>query len=263
MTFYIIGTGNTAWFMATRLTDAGFTCKGVWGRDKVKAEKLAGHINSNILKELQEITDDADACIIAVSDTAIADVASRLKITNTVLIHTAGSVQIDVLGHASHKGVIWPIYSIVKDNLPEHRAIPLVVETSDNHASEIANKLASAISDSVFPATWQQRQWLHLTAVLSNNFTNHLMAISEQICQQEQIPFDLLRPIIRQTAERISTASPYNLQTGPARRGDTKTIEQHSDMLRSNPEWQRLYEAITTSIDKMYNTNAEEKDMKP
>jgi predicted short-subunit dehydrogenase-like oxidoreductase (DUF2520 family) len=173
-----------------------------------------------------------------------------------VLVHTAGAVTMDVLQpYATHTGIIWPIYSIVKDSLPKHREIPIAMRSNTEHAGVVVQKLTSSISDIYYTVSFEQRQWLHLCAVLINNFTNHLMAISETICHEQRIPFSLLYPIVKQTAERITHTSPTKLQTGPAKRNDTNTINKQLDMLAETPEWQELYKAATTSINKMYRND--------
>lgn len=259
MTFYIVGTGNTAWFIATRLSKAGFECKGVYGRNAEKAAQLANAINAATVSSYADIEDNADCCILAVSDHAIENVAANFSFQNTTLIHTAGSISRMVLEpYAQHAGVLWPIYSIVKDKLPTHREIPTAIKGTTEHSEHILNKVVTAITDIYYTVSWEQRQWLHLCAVLCNNFTNHLMAVSEQICNKQQIPFSLLYPIVSQTADRIKQSSPMKLQTGPAKRGDTTTIDKHLALLQEHPNWLALYESITTSIDNLYRKDKEE-----
>lgn len=259
MTFYIVGTGNTAWFMATRLVKAGHTCMGIYGRQKDRAEQLAKTIKAPVLNDLSDIGDHADCCILAITDHAIKDVAGNFSFQHTTLVHTAGSVNRTVLEpYAQHTGVLWPIYSIVKDNLPKHREVPVTIKGNTEHAEDVLLQLAIAITDIYYTISWEQRQWLHLCAVLCNNFTNHMMAVSEQICHKQHVPFSLLYPIVTQTAERIRQSSPKLLQTGPAKRNDMITIDRHLGLLAQNPEWASLYAAITTSIEKMYGNDKEE-----
>lgn len=259
MTFYIVGTGNTAWFLATRLVKSGHTCKGVYGRNIVHATELADAVNAPSLDRISDIKDDADACILAITDHAITEVASGFSFKHTVLIHTAGSVSREALEpYAENAGVLWPIYSIVRDNLPLHNNVPIAVTGNNAYTDHILQQLASSVTDISYTVSWEQRQWLHLCAVLCNNFTNHMMAVSEEICHSQHIPFSLLYPIISQTADRVSQASPRVLQTGPAKRGDMITIEKHLQLLQQNQDWQELYKALTASIDKMYNKDKEE-----
>lgn len=260
MKFSIIGTGNTAYFFAKKLSQAGHQCIGIYGRTAENAAKLAATINAPVINSIDGISDDADCCIIAISDKAIEEVVGQLSFSKTVLIHTAGSVQRTVLDHAAiHNAVVWPIYSINKEDIPQHRDIPIVVEISDENAGKVTSELINSISNKFFAVSGEQRCWLHLSAVLSNNFANHLFAISEQICKEHMLPFPILQPIINQTIERIQNQSPYETQTGPAKRNDQATIDKHVNMLDINMDWQELYESITTSIDNMYKQGVEDK----
>lgn len=255
MTFYIIGSGNMAWFLVKRLTSAGHICLGIYSRNKEAVKTLSEACHIRIIDEPEQIKDDADCCIMAISDNAIEEVVQKLCFTNTVLIHTAGAASINILSPVTqHYGVIWLIYSIVKTDLPEHREIPCAYEYSDAKARDIIQILAGSITDITYEADGASRKWLHLCAVLSNNFTNHLMAVADDICRKENIPFDLLLPIVKQTFERVTHTPPRSLQTGPAKRNDEKTMNSHAALLNEHPEWQRMYQAINESIKAMYNT---------
>lgn len=254
MTYYIVGTGNTAWFLATKLYAAGHLCKGIYGRDIAKATELANTINTNAYELTIGIPDDADACILAVSDNAIEEISGKLGFSKTLLLHTAGAVSSSVLkAAAKNYGVIWPIYSITKHQIPETRNIPSAIEVNNIDSSTLIHTIAASFTDSVYEADSDKRKRMHLAAVFSNNFSNHLFAVAEKLCEEYGIPFNTMIPIIAQTAERINTQSPLALQTGPAKRNDTATIEDHLQLLQQHPEWEEMYKSISASILKMYN----------
>lgn len=253
MTFNIVGTGNMAWFLATQLTAAGYKCLQVCGRDTGKTHELADAVNAATCYDPEKITDEADCCIIAVSDTAIAGVAKKIKLTKSILIHTAGAADINLLtDSAAHYGVLWPVYSIQKETVSKGVNIPFAIEGNNTAATELIKKLAVTLGGYAFEAGLQQRCILHLCAVLSNNFTNHLLTITEQLCTDNNLPFETLKPIIQETFENIRIDSPRSKQTGPAKRNDAQTIKRHLELLKGNPEWQQVYEAISASIGKMY-----------
>jgi predicted short-subunit dehydrogenase-like oxidoreductase (DUF2520 family) len=251
MTYTLIGTGNMAWFLASRLAGKGFECKGVYGRDMAAAELLAEELFTETIPDLNSIPDTYDCCIVAVSDKAVGNIVSQLNLKETVVIHTAGVVSLENIDF-THKAVVWFIYSISKTSLPNHRAIPAVIEASTPKAMEAVRSIAMEMSDIVQEASFHQREWLHLTAVFANNFTNHLLAISEKACQEQELPFTLLKPILYQTFDRIEASSAVDLQTGPARRGDEKTMNRHLEMLGKYPHWRKIYEAASASIEDMY-----------
>jgi predicted short-subunit dehydrogenase-like oxidoreductase (DUF2520 family) len=261
MTFTIIGTGNMAWFLAKRLTAAGHQCVGVYGRNPQEAELLASSITVNPFKSLNDITDgQADMCFLTLSDYSIQSIAMRLFLESTVVVHTAGSVDMKVLAPASKDhAVLWPVYSIQKHNISMSREIPCAWEASSPKAKRFILSIAHGITDVLFEASGEQRRWLHMTAVISNNFINHLMAICEQICAAQNLPFSTLHPIIEQTFENIKHQSPYNAQTGPAKRGDKPTVDKHIAQLQSHPEWQQVYKVLSASIEHMYKVDNTDK----
>ena len=256
MTFSIIGTGNIAWFFGQRLVTGRHHCSGVYGRDAEAAKELAEALMAQKHGPIGDITDDSDVCFLAVSDAAIAQVADQLSLSNTVLVHTAGAVGLDSIKQAAKdSAVLWPVYSILKNTLPDHRNIPCAWEGSTKKAESYVQSMGHAITDVLFEAKYEQRKWLHLSAVISNNFINHLMAICEQVCAENDLPFSTLQPIIEQTFDRIKHASPKTLQTGPAIRHDNTTIEAHMTLLSDHPQWQEVYEAITASIQTVATPN--------
>lgn len=253
MTFNIIGTGNIAWFLAQTLTVAGHTCLGIYGRDIEKTAELANSIKSSSYSISNGVPDNADVCILAVSDNAVEVLATSIKLQHSVLIHTSGSIDIQVLKMATENcGVIWPVYSILKSATIEERSIPIVWEANTAKTTDIILQIANSFTDIVHQANSAQRKWLHLTAVFSNNFTNHIFAICEKICTESDLPFDLLYPIINQTISRIHSQSPFDTQTGPAKRADTTTLKQHEEMLNNHQLWQKIYRAISESIATTY-----------
>ena len=254
MTFSIIGTGNIAWFFGKRLASGGHRCKGVFGRDETATRTLADALLSSRWGNISDVRDDdADVCFVAVSDNAIGDVVRKLQFKKTVLVHMSGAQPLSIIsGAAQDCAVLWPVYSILKNNIPTHREVPMAWEASTDRAKKYMLEMAHAITDNLFEARDEQRKWLHLAAVMTNNFINHLLSLNEQICKEHNLPATALQPIINQTFERLKHASPQAIQTGPAIRGDQSTIAQHEQLLTGHPEWLNVYQAMTASIQAMH-----------
>ncbi len=250
MTYSIIGTGNIACFLGARLRASGHQCIGIYGRKKEVAELLADTCYAEKYSTIDDVYDgDADVCFLAVADVAIPIVADQLSFKKTVLIHTAGAVGIESLKDAARDyGVLWPIYSILKNNQPMHREIPCAWETNSPKAAKYLKEIAHGITDILFEAKYEQRKWLHVAAVVSNNFTTHLIAICDKICAENNLPFSVLMPIIEQTFDRIKHGDPKTMQTGPAIRKDNSTINAQMNLLEGHSDWQKIYESITHSI---------------
>jgi len=72
--------------------------------------------------------------------------------------------------------------------------------------------------------------------------------LAEKILLLKDLSFDLLKPLIIETAGKITELDPKNAQTGPAVRGDQKIIEEHLHLLKNLPEIQKMYTFVSNSI---------------
>ncbi len=249
MKIAFVGSGNVAHFFAQRLQFRGHEISQIYSRTRANGLALSRITNAALTDSLDQLTPDADVYFLAIKDDALAGVAARLQLKDKIAIHCAGALPVDILEQTTPNcAVMWTLYSVRKNNLPTLPDVPLIVEASNVSTLKTVLQLAHDISDRVVQADYEKRAWLHLNAVLVNNFTNHLLAIAETICQTQQLPFDILQPIIQQTIAQIKFSSALQNQTGPALRHDSATIKKHESLLREHPEWQRLYAALTTSI---------------
>lgn len=189
----------------------------------------------------------ADVYIICVSDSAISSVSSQLSFENRLVVHTSGSTDINVLDSKNRKGVFYPLQTFTKNKSVDFSQIPICIETEVPSDFEIIEKLAKSVSNSVYLINGNQRKALHVSAVFVCNFANHLFTIGNTICVENNIPFEILQPLIKETAEKIQSLSPSEAQTGPAIRNDQKTIEKHIDFL-TNENQKEIYKILTKSI---------------
>lgn len=186
----------------------------------------------------------ADVTIIAVSDDAIAKVSS--KISNPFVVHTSGSFALKSLKNKTRKGVFYMLQTFSKDKKVDFSDVPFCLEAENEKDLLLLKKLANLIGKNVYQINSEQRKALHVAAVFVNNFTNHLYKIGEDICEENNVPFKILHPLIKETSEKIKELSPEKAQTGPAIRNDKKTIKNHLDLL--NKEQQKIYTILTKSI---------------
>jgi predicted short-subunit dehydrogenase-like oxidoreductase (DUF2520 family) len=248
MQIVIIGTGNTASVLGRKLKAAGHRIVQVFGRDSSAASKLAYELGTESTNYWNVVNRDADLYILAVSDIAVTEILDELQLAGKTIVHTAASVSKNVLKNASeHYGVFYPLQTLKKETsyLPD---IPIVIDASDQSTMRELETLAQSISDRVVEAGDEQRMKLHLAAVIVNNFVNHLYALAESYCINEGIDFDLLIPLIKETAERVQYITPLQSQTGPALRNDIETIQRHIQLLEKYPALKRIYETFTGSI---------------
>jgi predicted short-subunit dehydrogenase-like oxidoreductase (DUF2520 family) len=245
----IIGSGNVAQhliaaFQNSENTGDKIELVQVFSR---KASALANVLDANLINTNLADLLEADLYIIAVSDDAISAVAAQLAFKNRLVVHTSGSVGLDVLDDNNRRGVFYPLQTFTKNKAVDFKIIPICLESENSTDFRLLEKVAKVISDKVFAINSEQRKALHVAAVFVNNFTNHLYSIGNEICQENQVPFDILKPLILETAQKIITIMPQDAQTGPAKRNDLKTIEAHQLFL-SNENQSTIYKIITQSI---------------
>ena len=248
MNIVLIGTGNTATVLGRKLKKAGHRILQVFGRDSRAASELAYELDTESTNYWNVVNRSADIYILAVSDIAVEEVFQELQLSDKTVVHTAASVPLNVLeGKTEHYGVFYPLQSLKKEigHLPE---IPIIIDASDKKTLHLLDVLAHTISDRVVVASDETRVKLHLSAVMVNNFTNHLYALIEKYCKEEGLDFYLLLPLIKETSLRLEDASPSKTQTGPAVRNDAVTIEKHLALLERYPQLKKIYELFTESI---------------
>ncbi|MCO6173463.1 F420-dependent NADP oxidoreductase [Flavobacterium sp. NRK F10] len=201
----------------------------------------------------EKITNDyqklqkADVYIISVTDNAIAEVSEQLPFKDQLVVHTSGTSAISILDSKNRKGVFYPLQTFSKNKEINFSSVPLCLETEDETDFQVLEKVAQAISEKVYRISSEQRRSLHVAAVFVCNFVNHLYYIGNEVCDKNNVPFEVLHPLIRETAQKIMELSPEEAQTGPAKRNDTKTINQHIEFLKDS-KYQDIYKLLTQSI---------------
>ncbi|MEM8846580.1 MAG: Rossmann-like and DUF2520 domain-containing protein [Bacteroidota bacterium] len=244
----IIGTGNVAENLFHALIDAKeVNLLQVVGRNDKALEyyKDRTKVSSGF-----ERIEDADIYILAVSDKAIPPVAEKVLNKSGIVVHTSGATPMDSI-ITQKRGVFYPLQTFTKERLLDFSTIPIGIESSDNESLATLRKLGEAISQKVYDINSDQRKKLHLAAVFANNFSNHLFHISETLCEKEDLPFELLKPLILETVKKLETLSPKDAQTGPARRDDSTSIEKHLELL-TNANHKKIYTLLSEAITKTY-----------
>lgn len=223
----LIGRGNVASHLQVALENSGHQVCCVGGRDRT-----------------QPIPADADLYVIAVTDSAIAQVAAQIGDVGGLVVHTAGSVPMSVLPQRN-RGVLYPLQTFTKGCPVDWQVVPLFVESDGDLA--FLREVAGCISSRVIEMDSQRRRYLHLAAVFCNNFANHMFRISEAILYQHDIPFDVMLPIIDETARKVHALSPSQAQTGPAVRWNEEVLAAHLGLLERD-DLKQLYQIISQSI---------------
>ncbi len=248
----IIGAGNVATFIASALYRAGYIIDQVFSRRKENAIKLAGNVGSAWTTDISLIDPEADIWIFALTDDAILKTVGDLGRKKGLLVHTAGSLPMDIFsGHSDNFGVLYPLQSITAKGVVRNKDFPVCIEGNNDSSLAGIRALASEITGNVHEISTDERVWLHLAAVFACNFTNHMYVLAHETLKKVGLSFDLLHPLINETAGRCLEPGPLQSQTGPAVRNDQIIINKHLDLLSFSPEWREIYAELTRSITSM------------
>lgn len=255
MRITIIGSGNVATHLSAALKNAGHRIMQVYSRDMHNAALLAYHVGAEAVDKPENISPDTDIFILAIKDDAIAGFVPLLATFEKLIVHTSGAVALQAILETTHNaGVFYPLQTFSKTKEVNFREVPLCTEGADDAITKTLEDLARDISNNVYRVNSGQRKVLHLAAVFACNFTNHLYSIGEQLLAGSGMGFDMMRPLIAETADKIRENSPADVQTGPAIRNDDLTMQAHLQMLNSQPNLQQLYTLLSQDIIKNQNS---------
>ena len=241
----LIGAGNVATHLYKALSKAENVSVLQWCNRNLKA--ITSYKNEvNITNNLDDLK-NADIFIIAISDDAIGELSSKLPFTDKLVVHTSGSVSLHNLDKKNRRGVFYPLQTFTKDAEINFSEVPICIEIENKTDLQILYQLSEALGCKHYRVNSDQRAALHLAAVFVNNFTNQIYRIGHEITESKSVDFNILKPLIKETAHKIETLSPYMAQTGPAKRDDKKTIKKHLKTLDKDIH-KEIYELLTKSI---------------
>lgn len=247
----LIGTGN----VSVKLQQAFSLSEevqllGVFGKEERKDEILPSGLK---VRAISEVDEKADIIVIAVADDAITSVQKKLGASNALVVHTAGSIPMEVLAPIKRRGVFYPLQTLSADREVDFNSLPLCLECSQHEDRELLQQLAESVSASVHWINSIERERLHLAAVFTNNFVNHMICQAEKICVEYDLPKEMLHPLLDETVAKAKILGAFEAQTGPAVRGDLSVIEKHLNLLPESAR-QELYKTITASIQNEYES---------
>lgn len=251
-TITFIGAGNVATHLAKALFKANISINQVYSKSFKNANALAKKVNAQPIENLSQLNSRTDLLIISVPDDAIETVLKNITIKDKLMVHTSGSVDLSVFKKGTFKsvGIFYPLQTFSKSKAVNIHEVPFCIEANAKPNLTLLHILANRLSDKVYEISSAQRQQLHLAAVFACNFSNNMYQIAFDICGKNNIDFNILKPLIKETAQKIETIEPKLAQTGPAKRKDATTILKHLDLLQNQKNYQDIYQLITQNIQK-------------
>ncbi|HEY0056636.1 MAG TPA: DUF2520 domain-containing protein [Pedobacter sp.] len=245
MKIVLLGSGNVATHLGIALKLANHEVIQVWSRTLDNARLLAKSLEATFTDNLSEVSPDADIYMASVSDDYIADIISAFAIPDKLLVHTSGSTGLDISGLS---GVFYPLQTFTKTSSVDFSVIPIAIEGVNQEVETLLFELAESIGSKPLVLNSEQRKALHVAAVFACNFSNHLYSIANKILDNNDLNFELIRPLISETASKIQSHLPATVQTGPAVRNDQKILDNHLQFLADDSTLADLYDRLSQSI---------------
>jgi predicted short-subunit dehydrogenase-like oxidoreductase (DUF2520 family) len=251
-TFVSIGAGNVASHLSIELCKKGYILKQVFSRSINSCKNLASKLFADSTICIENIIPSADFYLVSVPDCVLPAILSDLKVTDKLVIHTAGSVGMEIFQNRFKQyGILYPLQTFSKFRELTISKIPFFIEGCDAETTARIMEIAKSLSES----DSHKRKLLHIAAVFASNFTNFMYVSANDLLKKEDIDFKLLYPLMEETLLKACSADPANGQTGPAIRGDSNTIQEHIKLLSSRPDLQKLYTFISSKIQEYFSVN--------
>lgn len=248
-TLAFIGAGNVSASLAPAFKKSGLKINQIYSRTYEHAKKLADSVEAQAVHDMAVI--NADFIIISVPDNNIEEIAAQLSGNSSVVIHTSGSTNINVLKpYLKNYGVLYPLQTFSKSNpVKDFSEVPVFIEADSQKTLGMIKELAGNISGKVTGLDSEKRMGLHISAVFSCNFFNSMLSAAFEICNKYGIDPQYLKPLVEETLNKaFESGDPAKVQTGPAVRGDTVTTEKHMNLLKYDRELQKIYSLISEHI---------------
>lgn len=253
----ILGAGNVATHLGKALDAAGYKINQIYSRTEESALKLAKLVDAKPIYAINQLNTTSDLYIIALTDQALVELAESIlsKVSDKIVVHTSGSTSLDILNLNKEQkcGVLYPMQTFSKEKDIDFNNVHFFIEANDLETLSTLRQFLKPLTLHIHEADSQQRRILHLSAVFVCNFTNHMYTIADDLLTRNNLPFDAIFSLIKETTEKVLVMQPQKAQTGPAVRGDIDVINRHLAMLSANSDVQEIYRKISNNI-KKYNS---------
>lgn len=252
MKISLIGTGRVASYLFPKLLTAGIEVKQVVATDVNKALNLTKGSPAQALVDVDLLKNEVDLVLVCVQDDYIAHVSSQIPEGDYLVAHTSGAQSLNKLHHKNRRGIFYPLMSLRQHSTVDIEKIPFCVEAEASSDLKLLEEFAHILGAKAHEMDSTQRAVLHMGAVFSQNFTNHLIARAQNFMEENHISFNLLFPLLQQSIDNLKEDKAFDLQTGPAIRQDEQTINRHLSLLKHNTDIE-IYKLLTQSIQQTHN----------
>lgn len=243
----LIGAGRAGTVIARALERVGHPCVAVDAISDAAKKRAATLLPSADIRDAVGVCAAADLIIVAVPDSAIADVTNGLVAAGAItprhlVMHLSGAHGVDVLEAAAAAGAtvmaVHPAMTLHgrTEDVQRLQHCPFAV-TADGSAVHIAEALVLEIGGEPIVIDEADRVLYHTALAHASNHSVTLLAQSMELLSSIGVaaPGELLRQVVDASVEGALRDGDRAL-TGPIARGDFATVRQHLESLRSAPD---------------------------
>lgn len=247
ITVVIIGSGNMAQAIINACQNTDIDIVGIYSKNREKLVEIAKQNSINYCENTLDIPTNADLYLLCVNDDAIENVSNSLLVNGGLVVHFSGLKNINEIEKQENKAVFWPIESIHENTFTNFKNTPICIEANTDENYRIIEAFADRLSNKVLNINSEQRQYFHLAATITNNFSNHLIALAKNELDHKGLDYQILKHLLSNALNNSFNFEPQNTQTGPAFRNDLNTMQKHLDLIENN-ELKALYQLMSKSI---------------
>lgn len=236
----IIGRGNVGTHLHKAFSNSGVDCSLSDSREMANLQA-------------------SDIYIICVKDDVIGEVAARLKeklgseADKAVVVHTAGTKPMSLLEDCfANYGVLYPMQTFSKTKALDYAEIPIFLEASNESTLAAIRELANTTFSNIKELSSAERKVLHIAAVFSSNFTNHMVTLADEQLKTIGLDYTVMLPLLKEVTDKLFHLPPQQAQTGPAVRKDLSVVNEHISLI-DDADTREIYQKISESIMKRSN----------
>jgi len=238
----VIGAGRVGTALAVLLSRAGHRIVAVSGRHGTE-DRAARYLPGVPVLQPAQAAALANCVLLSVPDDLVRPHCSEIstKLHRGVGVgHVSGSLGLDVLAPAAHWGAVvfslHPLQTVpdVEGGVSRIPGSAFAVTAANETGYAIGERLAREAGGEPFRIRNEAKPLYHAAAVFASNYLTTVEAVAEKLFRIAglQDPRSAMSPLAAATLMNALRRGPGDALTGPAVRGDVRTIERNLTALR-------------------------------
>jgi predicted short-subunit dehydrogenase-like oxidoreductase (DUF2520 family) len=255
MDIAIVGAGTVGTAVGVAWADAGHRVVAVAGREET-VSRAARWLPGVPVLPIAEAVSGAELVAIGVPDEVLPAIASTVASAVTLgvdVLHLSGASGLDVLEPVVEAGArplaVHPLqtFADVAGALETLPGCTVAVTAADDDGFVLGEALGRDLGGRPFRLPDAQRPLYHAAAVFASNYLVAVSGAADALFTRAGVPEALaaMRPLQETTLANVHRLGPHAALTGPAVRGDARTIDRNlSAIAAADPELVAPYVAL-------------------